>query len=128
MTREVHKLAGADGPAIVKKIIAGAKRGDPFLQSLFVRHLLPKTKLNPEPMKTPQPKTAHEAADRLGGIFAAVADGSLDYDTAAAMVEALKGFIQAFNIAELEQRAIEGEARAVALKAEIDALTARIRT
>jgi hypothetical protein len=125
MTREVNRLASAAGPSIVKDIINRAKRGDPFLQSLFVRHLLPRSRLNPEPDEVEKPKTAREAAERLAEIYATIASGALDFDTAATMISALQAFITGFKVAELEQRAIEMREEIARLRAEAEEMGRR---
>jgi hypothetical protein len=123
VTREVHKLAGAAGPAIVKDIITRAKAGDPFLQSLFVRYLLPRSRLNPEPEGIEKPKTAAEAAASIASIVASIADGSLDLDTAQAMIGGLQVYVTAFNVAEIERRAEEGRTEIAQLKVELEAMS-----
>jgi hypothetical protein len=128
MTREIHKIAGEAGPAIVRKIIEGAKGGDPFLQSLYARHLLPRTKLNPEPETIEQPKTAAEAAQRIAGIVASIANGTLDLDTAQAMIAGLQVFVNAFNVAETERRAEEGREEIARLKTELAEMMALAAT
>jgi hypothetical protein len=128
MTREVNRLASAAGPTIVRKIIAAAKQGDPFLQSLYVRYLLPKSRLNPEPGELPVPKTAAEAAVSIAGIVSSIAEGTIDLDTASAMIGGLQAFLAAFNVAETERRAEEGREEIARLKEEIAQLVATTRT
>jgi hypothetical protein len=122
VTREVNKLAGADGPAIVKKIIAGAKRGDPFLQSLFIRFLLPKSKLIDTPVKRPPLASVQEAMARIADAVAEMERGELAFDEGGALIDGARAYVEARKTSELEQQAVEMRAEIEALKAEIETM------
>jgi HAMP domain-containing protein len=119
VTREVHRLAGKAGPAIVRSIIEKARAGDPFYASLFIRYLLPKSKLNPEPVEIAKPATAEEAVERIAEITKKIAAGTLDIDTAQALLQGLQAFISAHSTIQLE-----GEVQA--LRGEVARLTQRV--
>jgi hypothetical protein len=122
VTREVNRLAGAAGPKIVRDVIKRAGNGEPFYASLFVRYLLPRSRLNPEPSALEPPRTTVEAAAAIGKVASAIAGGSLDLDTAQALTAALQGFISAANVADLEAKIEEGRAEIAELRETIEAI------
>jgi hypothetical protein len=81
--------------------------------------------INPEPLEIEGPKTATEAMERSAAIFAQVASGELDFDTAAAMSAALHEFTAALNVVDLERQIGELRDEVAAMKAELSSLAGR---
>jgi hypothetical protein len=69
-TRLVAQLATKAAGPIARDIIKRAKEGDPFCQSLYVRHILPRAKVNLAPIELPAPTSTSEATMRLAEIAA----------------------------------------------------------
>jgi hypothetical protein len=124
-TRDLRKIVNAATPAFARQVIKQAKAGDHASQALFARHLLTRTKINPEPIEIERPKTAAEAAERSAAIFVQIADGTLDFDTAQAMSAALHEFTAALNVVDLERQIGELRGEVAAMKAELLSLAGR---
>jgi hypothetical protein len=125
VTREFRRIAGAATPDFARQIVGQVKAGDPVSQALFARYFLPRVKINPEPSKLEGPKTAADAAERSAAIFAQIADGTLDFDTAQAMLASLHEFTGAINVVELERQIGELRGEVAAMKAELLSLAGR---
>ena len=125
VTREFRRIAGAATPGFARQIVGQVKAGDPVSQALFARYFLPRVKINPEPSKLEGPKTAADAAERSAAIFAQIADGTLDFDTAQAMLASLHEFTGAINVVELERQIGELRGEVAAMKAELLSLAGR---
>jgi hypothetical protein len=123
-----YAILSAAGPKIVKKIIAGAEAGDPHLQGLFIRYLLPRSKLVETPVDREPIASVDEAAARIAETPAKVEKGDLDVDEARVVTELAQAFVQARNVGEIERRAEEGRTEIARLKEEIAEMVRRTRT
>jgi hypothetical protein len=115
-TRDLRKIVNAATPAFARQVIKQVKAGDPHSQMLFAGHLLTKTKINPEPVEVPKPQTAAEAAEQAAEVYAGVAKGEIDFDTAQTMLASLHGFTGALNVMELERQIGELRQEVAAMK------------
>jgi hypothetical protein len=120
LTRMKNALAAKEGPAILKDIASRAKQGDPHLQALFVRYLMPRSKLVDDPVDRPPPSTTEEAVQRIADIVSRMERGDLDLDEGAALVTALQGYISGRSVAELEAEVLRLRETVARLQARVE--------
>jgi hypothetical protein len=124
----MREVAEANGPAVFKRIAAEARGGDVATMKVFMHYLVPRTRVNPEPLETPAPKTTSEAAEQISALAAKIVGGALDLDTAQAAIAALNAFVQARNVSELERQGEEDRVEIARLRAELAEMVARVKT
>jgi hypothetical protein len=105
---------------IITLLTQKALAGEPWAVQLVAKSTLPKRlDLIDEPMPTPAPSTAAEAAKALSEIYARVASGALDIEAAQALTLPLQALIAAHNVAVLERQVAEARETIERLMAEI---------
>jgi hypothetical protein len=96
-------IAEGDDKAIITRIIEGAKTGDPVSQGLYLRFLRPPPpRFTPAPVGLAPPTSAEEAVRQIAEMVARVGDGAMDFESAHALIEGLKAFVGAYDVAVLE--------------------------
>jgi hypothetical protein len=110
--RHLHELMMAQGEAVVTAVLAAALDGDSTAQRLVLDRILPRRVCNPIRDFTLSPlRTAADAALALGEITAAVLDGRITADEAAALASIVEVFIKVTASHEFERRLVEIEQR-----------------
>lgn len=110
--RHLHELMMAQGEAVVAAVLAAALRGDSMAQKLVLDRILPRRVCSPiRDVKLPSLRTAGDAAQALGEITAAVLDGRITADEAAALASIIEVFIKVAASHDLERRIVELEER-----------------
>jgi len=110
--RHLHELMMAQGEAVVAAVLAAALDGDSTAQKLVLDRILPRRVCNPiRDVTLPPLRTAADASQALGSITAAVLDGRITADEAAALASLVGVFIKVVDIHDLERRIVELEAR-----------------
>jgi len=110
--RHLHELMMVQGEEIVAAVLAAAIRGDSTAQRLVLDRILPRRVCNPiRDVKLPPLQTAADAALALGEITAAVFDGRITADEAAALASIVEIFIKVAASHDLERRIVELEER-----------------
>jgi hypothetical protein len=100
------------GEEVVAAVLAAAIRGDSIAQRLVLDRILPRRVCNPiRDVTLPPLRTAADAALALGEVSAAVLDGRLTADEAAALASIVEVFIKVAASHDLERRIVELEAR-----------------
>jgi hypothetical protein len=120
LTLEGRRLASREGPAVLKKIVADAKAGEPFAQRLFMQFLYPRSKLVEAPVEREPIITTEDAAKRIAETLARMEAGALDLDEAQATAALAQAFVATRNVAKLEAEAVEMRERIARLRAEIE--------
>jgi len=100
------------GEAVVAAVLAAALGGDSTAQRLVLDRILPRRVCNPiREVTLPPLRTAADAALALGEITAAVLDGRITADEAAALASIVEVFIKVTASHEFERRLVELEQR-----------------
>jgi hypothetical protein len=103
----------AQGEVVVNAVLTAALAGDPTAMKLVVERVLPRRVCNPvREVMLPPLRTAADAAQALGEITAAVLDGRITADEAAALASVVEVFIKVATSFDHERRIVELEERA----------------
>jgi hypothetical protein len=102
LTNEGRRIAGKEGPAIIKKIAASASSGDPHAQRLFMTFLYPRLRLIDAPAGLPPMATVEEAAQRIAAISAKMEASELGVDEGQALIQGAQAYVEARKASELE--------------------------
>ena len=119
LTRLKNALAAKEGPGILKDIANRARQGDPHLQALFVRYLMPKSKLIDAPVEREPLKSVEEAVARIAETLVRLEAGEIDFEEAQALIEGARAYAEARKTQVLE-------AEVETLRAAVARLTARV--
>jgi hypothetical protein len=110
--QHLHGLLMEQGEEVVLAVLAAALRGDSIAQRLVMDRILPRRVCNPiRDVTLPPLRTAADAALALGEITAAVLDGRITADEAAALASIVEVFIKVTASHEFERRLVELEQR-----------------
>jgi hypothetical protein len=110
--QHLHGLLMEQGEEVVLAVLAAALRGDSIAQRLVMDRILPRRVCNPiRDVTLPPLRTAADAALALGEITAAVLDGRITADEAAALASIVEVFIKVNANHEFERRLVELEQR-----------------
>jgi hypothetical protein len=122
-TKIYDALAAKNTKAIASLLFEKAAAGEPWAIQLIAKPMLPKRlDLVDEPVETPAPATAAEAARALAAIYSGVASGTIDLEAAQAMTAPLQALISATSVAALEAQVAEARETIERLKAEVETL------
>jgi hypothetical protein len=101
--RAQRAVEDADARAIVAKVVEDARAGDQTAQALYFRYLkLPPPRFVPAPVGLTPPTSAREAVQQIAEMVARVGEGAMDFESAHALIEGLKAFVGAYDVAVLE--------------------------
>jgi hypothetical protein len=113
--KHLHGLMLEKGEEVVAAVLAAAIRGDSLAQRLVLDRILPRRVCNPvRDVTLPPLRNAADAAQALGEITAAVLDGRITADEAAALASIVEVFIKVAASHDLERRILELEQRPIA--------------
>jgi hypothetical protein len=116
-TLQLQALLDGEGEAIVRKLIEGAKAGEPVLLRLCVERLLARRRERAVQLKVPvEVMTSEDIASTLKAILVAAARGEITLGEAEQIANILEVRRKAIENTELERRMSEFDAQLKALK------------
>jgi hypothetical protein len=110
-TMMAEKLLSADAVAIIKKLVAAAKAGEPWALRFVAERLIPPVRDRAAPLSLPKMTSAADLPDALGKVIDAMAEGALTPSEAAAIVATLEAYGRASVFAGHEERLARLERR-----------------
>jgi hypothetical protein len=110
-TMLAEKLFSADAAAIVKKVVAAAKAGEPWAAKLVIERIIPPARDRATPLMLPKMMSAADLPSALARVVDAMAEGALTPGEAAAIVATLEAFGRASVFAGHEERLARLERR-----------------
>jgi hypothetical protein len=105
LVREARRIASREGPEIVRSIAEKAKT-EPFYASLFMRYLVPKSKIadEPTPFDLPEIASAADLPGAVKAILSQMANGDLTIADGSGIIAALEGFGRSLVLESHEAR------------------------
>jgi hypothetical protein len=107
-----EKLMQDDAADVVKKVIEAAKGGDMTAARIVLDRIAPARRDNPVTFELPKIERSADAANAMGAILAAVADGAMTPGEAAEIGKLLDNYIKTLEATEFEARLRALEERA----------------
>lgn len=106
---KLRRAIADDIPDILDAMVKAAKSGDTAAAGLLLDRAIPKLKPEAQPVMVDMKRDT--LAGRATAVLDAVADGQLDPDTAAALVNAVAKLARVVEISEIESRLAQLEAK-----------------
>jgi len=104
-TLAAEALLDGETEALTRKAIEMAKAGDTVALRLCLERILPARKDRPVSFALPPITSARDAADVSSAVMEAVSNGDITLSEAAEMAKLIDGYVKAYQVAELEDRA-----------------------
>jgi hypothetical protein len=117
-TLMAEKLFSADTAAIIKKVVASAKAGEPWAAKLVIERIIPPARDRATPFSLPPIKGSGDLPQAVQTVLDAAAKGDLSLEDGERVIALLSGLRQAYEGADMAQRLDE-------MAAKLDALTAK---
>jgi hypothetical protein len=106
-----EQLLEGEAEALIRKLIAKAKRGDAAALRLCIDRIVPPRRERPVNLDLPQLASVHDACSAIAAIVSAVAKGELGTTEAADLMKIIEGFVRALEATDLQKRLLALEQR-----------------
>lgn len=100
----VEKLMQADAATIVKAVLDSAKGGDLVAARIVLDRIAPARRDNPLSFDLPKIESPSDAANAMGAILDAVANGEITPSEAVEVAKLIDGFVKTIELTEIEAR------------------------
>jgi hypothetical protein len=110
-TIKAEQLMEGEAEAVVRAVVAKAKRGDMHAARLVLDRIAPLRRGRPVAIKLPEVRTAAEASPALGIVTKSMANGEITPEEASAVAAVIEANWRALGIEDLERRINALEAR-----------------
>jgi hypothetical protein len=117
-TLMAERLMSADAEAIVKKVVAAAKAGEPWAAKLVIERIIPPARDRATPFDLPPIAGPGDLPRAVQAVLDAASKGDLSIEDGERIVSLIGGLRQAFEASDLA-------AKLDAMQAKLDEMTAR---
>jgi Family of unknown function (DUF5681) len=106
-----EQLLEGEAEALIRKLIAKAKRGDMAALRLCIDRIVPPRRERPLNLNLPQLASVHDVSSAIAAIVSALANGELGATEAADLMKIIEGFVRALEASDLQKRLLALEQR-----------------